>query len=179
MRMTINARNMELTDKLKEQIEKQVNKLNKYLHDDAEVQVKLSQAKGARNTAEITIIFDRNILRAEETTNEMSLSIDKVSDKIIRQIRRHRTKLEKKLRAGAFEVEAEPEVAVEEQITYDTEPVRIKTFTLRPMTVEDAIIQMDMLGHSFFLFYNSETNSTCVVYSRQDGRYGLLAPDNI
>lgn len=176
MRVSIIGKNLEITDKLREQISKQVNKLDKFLRDDAEVQVKLSQENALRNRAEITIEFGRHILRAEETNDDMYACIDKVSDKIVRQIRRHRTKIEKRLRTGAFEPEPiEAEDTEEETAAL----VRVKKFSVKPMAVEDAIAQMDMLGHSFFLFLNEETNTACVVYRREDGNYGLLEPENI
>lgn len=178
MRITMTGKNMQISDGLKDRIDKQIRKLDKFLHDDADVQVKLTPEKGTRNTAEITIIFDGTILRAEETTPDMYASIDLVTDKIVRQIRRHRTKLEKRLRVGAFDSPV-PEDAEPVEALSATEPVRVKRFTVKPMSTEDAIAQMDMLGHSFFLFLNDETNSACVVYRREDGGYGLLAPDNM
>ena len=119
------------------------------------------------------------ILRAEEVTNDMYASIDTAIDKMVRQIRRHRTKLEKGLRAGAFEPAAAEEVVPEDEVE-ETAPqlVRVKRFLVKPMDVEDAIAQMEMLGHNFFLFLNIDTESACVVYKRQDGGYGLLEPEN-
>ena len=98
---------------------------------------------------------------------------------MVRQIRRHRTKLEKGLRAGAFEPAAAEEVVPEDEVE-ETAPqlVRVKRFLVKPMDVEDAIAQMEMLGHNFFLFLNIDTESACVVYKRQDGGYGLLEPEN-
>lgn len=174
------GKNFEISDTLKTRINKQLGKLDKFLKDDTEVHVKLSQARGNRNTAEITILFDGTILRAEETTGDMYGSIDKAADIIERQIRRHRTKLEKRLRAGAFEADFLAEREVEEPSSeVENGIVRVKHFTLNPMTVEDAISQMDMLGHSFFLFLNEESGGANVVYRRQDGNYGLLSPDNV
>lgn len=175
MRTSITGKNMEISDSLKSHIEKKLAKLDKFVTDEEEIQVRLSQEKGKSNTVEITIAFDGAILRAEETTTDMYSSIDKAVDIILRQIRRHRTKLEKRLRAGAFEEEVPAETV---EAMEDILPVRTKRFSMKPMSVEDAITQMDMLGHTFFLFLNDETNSTCVVYKRQDGNYGLLEPEN-
>ncbi len=116
------------------------------------------------------------ILRAEEVSSDMYMSIDRAVDKLNRQIRRHRTKLEKRLRAGAFEpVADEPAEPEEEVANYNL--VRVKKFAIKPMHVDDAIAQMELLGHTFFLFMNEETDSMCVLYLRSDGGYGLLQPE--
>ena len=179
MKTIVSGKNVEISGGLGDWLNKKIEKLDKYLSDNIEVQVKLfSQVKQSSNVAEITIPLGGNILRVKETGADMYTCIDKAVDKIIRQIRRHRTKLDKqRLRAGAFE----PEMDVAE-VVVDDEPlhqlVRVKRFALKPMAVEDAIAQMEMLGHSFFLFLNDETQGACVVYRRDDGDYGLLSPEN-
>lgn len=178
MRIAVNGRNFEISDALQERIEKKVGKLDKYLRDDAEVQVRLSQEAKARNRAEITITLGSAILRAEEAGPDMYACIDKTMDKIVRQIRRHRTKLEKRLKVTASEIEKDIAPEEVEAVEDARELVRVKRFAVKPMTVEDAIAQMEMLGHSFFLFLNAETETTCVVYRREDGNYGLLMPEN-
>ena len=172
MKLNITGKNMEITDSLQERIQKKLGKLDKFLNESEEVNVRLSQEK-LRNTVEITINLGGDILRVEETSNDMYNSIDGANDKIVRQIRRHRTKLEKRLRVNAFqdEVPAEDE---EESV----ELVRVKRFAVKPMSVDDAIAQMEMLGHSFYLFLNAETDTTCVVYKREAGNYGLLESVN-
>jgi len=177
MHTIIVGKGYEVSDALKTRVDKQMGKLDKFLRDDTEVHVKLSQARGNRNTVEVTILFDGSILRAEETTGDMVASIDKAADIIMRQIRRHRTKLGKRLRVDA-DIVAHEEEPVEEA-EEENGLVRVKHFSLRPMTVEDAIVQMNMLGHSFFLFLNEENGATNVVYRRHDQNYGLLSPDNI
>ncbi len=174
MRIITSGKNVEITEALRERIEKKLSKLDRFLDESEEVQVRLSQQRGNRNTVEITIAFDGAILRAEETTPDMYGSIDRAVDIIVRQIRRHRTKLEKRLRIGAYE-EADA-AALEEAL--EATLVRTKKFMMKPMSVDDAIVQMDMLGHNFFMFLNEETGGTCVVYKRQDGNYGLLEPEN-
>jgi len=173
MRVSITGRNLDISDSWRAKIEKKVSKLDKYLRDDSEVQVRLTQERGTRNTAEITILLPGSILRAEETGPEMTASLDKVMDKIVRQIHRHRTKLEKRLRADAFEVPA-TEDEPEEVHTV----VRVKRFSVKPVSVEEAITQMEMLGHNFHLFLNEETGTYGVVYRRENGDYGLLEPKN-
>ncbi len=179
MRIAISGKNIEITDTLRARIEKKVGKLDKYLREDTDVQVKLSQERPNRNTAEITITLNGAILRVEETSPDMYASIDAVQDKIIRKIRRHRTKLEKRLRVDAFDFE-QADAALTEPEPEEGEHalVRVKRFAVKPMTVDDAIAQMEMLSHSFFLFLDAETGATCVVYRREDGNYGLLQPEN-
>ena len=106
MRTIVSGKNVEITEALGQRIEKKLSKLDRFLTEEEEVQVRLSQERGGRNTVEITIAFDGIILRAEETSSDMYGSIDKAVDIIVRQIRRHRTRLEKRLRAGAYEEEA-------------------------------------------------------------------------
>ena len=176
MRIVVTGKNFEITDALSERIDKKISKLERYMPEDKEVQVRLSQERGNRNIAEITISVGSVILRAEEISNDMYMSIDRAVDKLNRQIRRHRTKLEKRLRAGAFEGDDLPEEATPEEAP-DYNLVRVKKFSVKPMQVEDAIAQMELLGHSFFLFLNEETDSMCVLYVRADGGYGLLEPE--
>ena len=175
MILNINGRNMQITDSIRAHVEKKAAKLERFFRPDTEVQVRISQERGGRNIAEVTVALRGVILRAEEVTNDMYASIDTAIDKMVRQIRRHRTKLEKGLRAGAFEPAAAEEVVPEDEVE-ETAPqlVRVKRFLVKPMDVEDAIAQMEMLGHNFFLFLNIDTESACVVYKRQDGGYGLL-----
>lgn len=176
MRTAINGRNMEVTDSLRAYINKKIIKLDKYLRDDAEVQVRLSQESKARNSAEITITLGSAILRAEEVGVDLYACFDKTMDKIVRQIRRHRTKLERRLKVSAADIAAD--IEPDQRDDEAPELVRVKHFAVKPMSVEDAIAQMDMLGHSFFLFLDAETETNCVVYRRQDGNYGLLQPEN-
>ena len=175
MKFVYVGRDLEVTDALKDRTEKKLSKLSRYFQDDVEALIRLSQQRGGRNTAEITISVGSLLLRAEESTGDMYVSIDGAVDKLNRQIRRHRTKLEKRLRAGAFEPEEDAAPAPEEDENYRV--VRTKKFSVKPMTVEDAIAQMDLLGHNFYLFENSETDTMCVLYRRNDGDYGLLQPE--
>ncbi|MBR2572394.1 MAG: ribosome-associated translation inhibitor RaiA [Clostridia bacterium] len=175
MRVTINSINLEITEALRARIEKKIAKLDRFLAEDEEVRVRLKSENETRNSCEITIDFAGAMLRAEETGEDMYACIDKDMDKIVRQIRKHRTKLEKRLRAGAFE---RAEEAVPEEEEEPQRVVRTKRFAVKPMSVDDAIAQMEMLGHTFFLFLNDETGAACVVYKRESGDYGLLEPIN-
>lgn len=173
MRITINAKNMTVSDPIRDRIEKKLAKMNRYFSDEADVQVRLSQERGARNIAEVTLTLGGVMLRAEEVSNDMYVSVDRAMDKIDRQIHRHRTKLDKKVCAEALQPDREAVPAWEDM---PDELVRVKRFEVKPMSVEDAIAQMDMLGHSFFLFVNAETGITSVVYRRLDGKVGMLEP---
>ena len=163
-----------VSDSLKARAEKKLSKLDRYFNRDAEALIRFRQQRGGRNIAEITVSVNGLILRAEESSNDMYLSIDRAVDKLESQIRRYRTKMDKHLRDT---IEA-PEEAVEpvyEEAHYDV--VRVKKFAVKPMDVDDAITQMELLGHNFFLFTNAETETMNVLYRRNDGAYGLLVPE--
>lgn len=164
-----------VSDSLKARTEKKLSKLERYFSREPEAIVRFKQQKGGRNIAEITMSVNGLILRAEENSNDMYLSIDRAVDKLESQIRRYRTKMDKHLRearAEAVEPVVEP---VYEEANFDV--VRVKRFSVKPMDVEDAITQMELLGHNFFLFMNSETETMSVLYRRNDGSYGLLLPE--
>ena len=176
MRITMNGKNLTVTEDLKNRIEKKLGKMDRYFRQEVDATVRLTQEKNLRYIAEITITVGGIMLRAEETSDDIIKSADRAVDKIERQIRRHRTKLEKRLHEEVVIQPEEAEGPIEEE---SQELVRVKRFEMKPMTVEDAILQMDMLGHSFFLFQNSETGITSVVYRRNDGNIGMLEPTNI
>ena len=173
MKFVYTSKDMAVSDSLKSRVEKKLSKLERYFREEPEATIRFKVQKGARNIAEITVNAGGLILRAEESSNDMYLSIDHAVDKLESQIRRHRTKLEKRIRSSELEPVAELP-AFEEQ-NYDI--VRVKKFSVKPMSVEDAITQMELLGHDFFLFMNEESESMNVLYRRHDGTYGLLQPD--
>ena len=163
-----------VSDSLKARTEKKLSKLERYFTQEPESIVRFKQQRGGRNICEVTMSVNGLILRAEEDSNDMYLSIDRAVDKLESQIRRYRTKMGKQIR------EAKPEAAeavepVYEEANYDV--VRVKRFSVKPMDVEDAITQMELLGHNFFLFMNSENEKMNVLYRRNDGSYGLLIPE--
>ncbi len=175
MKLIITGKGFEVTDGLKERLEKKLSKLDKYFQEDAEAYVRFSQERGARNILEITISVGGLILRAEEVTGDMFTSIDGAVDKLSRQIRKHHTKLEKKLHVK-IDMAPEGDTSIEEEAAqYNI--VRTKRFPVKPMHVDDAIAQMELLDHVFFLFLNEETDTMCVLYRRKDGNYGLLQPE--
>ena len=174
MKFVYTSKDMAVSDSLKARVEKKLGKLERYFREEPEATVRFKMQKGARNIVEVTVNAGGVILRAEESSNDMYLSIDHAVDKLESQIRRHRTKLDKRIHVAEVEPAYE-EAPVYEEATYDV--VRTKKFPVKPMGVEDAITQMELLGHDFFLFLNEEVDTMCVLYRRADGSYGLLQPE--
>ena len=130
-----------------------------------------------RHIVEVTIPFNGVVIRAEESTDDMYASIDKVLDKLERQIHKHRTKLEKKIKSGAFKYE-KPLFSSEIELDERTpKVVKTKRFAVKPMSIEEAILQMELLDHDFFVFTNASTDEVNVLYTRKDGNYGLIEPE--
>jgi len=185
MDISINTRGVELTQKLQDHVERKTERLDRYMPNLVEVRVDLSSQNTRsaieRQVAQITVRDNRGtILRAEERNSDMFAAIDTVIDKLYRQIKRYRGKRIQKRRSGAIEeyVIGEP-LPFEEDIEFEEEEpsiVRRKSFALRPMVSEEAIEQMELLGHSFFVFFNVDEEAISVVYKRNDGNYGLLQP---
>lgn len=188
MEISINSHNVELTQRLRDHVEKKTARLDRYMPNLAEVHVDLSmqntRSAVERQAAQITIRDDRGtILRAEERDSDMFAAVDAVVDKLYRQIKRYRGKRIKGRRAGSSTVEemalGEPLPAEIEEVEIETESsiVRRKSFPLRSMSPEEAIEQMELLGHSFFVFFDVDQEMVNVVYKRHDGNYGLLQPE--
>ncbi|CAI8870134.1 MULTISPECIES: ribosome hibernation-promoting factor, HPF/YfiA family [Bacillus] len=177
MKFNIRGENIEVTPALKEYVEKKLSKLERYFDTFPEIKVNL-KVYSDKQRIEVTIPFTDLLLRAEETHSDMYAAIDLVVDKVERQIRKHKTKVNRKLREKGSPKTAfiltEPAVTLEEVKEDELELVRTKRFDLKPMDVEEAILQMAMLGHNFFVFTNADTNETNVVYGRKDGKYGLI-----
>ncbi len=173
MRITITGKNIEVSDYLKDLTLKKMSKLDRYFPADTAAQVTMAVEKN-RHIVEVTIPYAGGVIRGEEVTGDMYASIDNVIAKLERQIVRHRTKLEKNLKVDAFE-EPIPEYAEDE----DDGPkvVKVKRFSIKPMSEEEAILQMELVGHSFFVFMNAETNDINVLYKRNDGNLGLIEPE--
>ncbi|MHA6532728.1 ribosome hibernation-promoting factor, HPF/YfiA family [Paenibacillus sp. BAC0078] len=183
MQFSIRGQQIEVTDALRDYVDKKLSRLEKYFDapPTSEGYVTLGVVRGL-HTVEVTIPLAGVTLRAEDRSDDMYASIDAVVDKLERQIRKHKTKLNRKFRQeGSLKtlfVEGVPSsVAVEEQDYDDLEVVRNKRFTLKPMDVEEAILQMNMVGHNFFVFSNIDTSEVSVVYKRNDGKYGLIEQD--
>ncbi len=185
MNLEIHARNMELTTRLQNYVEKKTGRLDRYLPNLTEVRVDLAEQKARnavqRQVAQITVRDNRGtILRAEEQSNDMFAAVDAVIDKLYKQINRYRGKQQRRWRAGG-EVEetlGEPlPIETVEEEGDEQRIVRQKGFSLRPMLPDEAIDQMELLGHDFFVFFNAENESVNVVYRRKDENFGLLMPD--
>jgi putative sigma-54 modulation protein len=170
MRITITGKNMEVSEYLHDTIMKKLGKLDRYFKPETQANVMLSMQR-SRHIVEVTIPFDGVVIRAEDATGDMYASIDSVVDKLIRQITKHRTKLSKRLKADSF-----PANESYEDFSYG-KLVRHKQFSLKPMSVEEAIMQLELLGHEFFIFSNQDTERINVLYRRKDGNYGLLEPE--
>jgi ribosome hibernation promoting factor len=173
MRTTISGKNMVVTDGLRNVLEKKIQKLDKYFDSSTEAIATLSVEKD-RHILEVTIPINGNILRAEEATEDMYNTVDRVMEKLERQIRKHRTKIEKRMKSGAFKYD--PKEFVSEKDSEEPKIVKTKRFAMKPMPAEEAILQMELLGHNFFVFSNGETDEVNVVYKRKDGDYGLIEP---
>lgn len=182
MKFTFTEKRMQVSEDVRAYAEKKIGKLDRFFKSEADAAVTFSIERG-RYIAEVTIRNNGMFYRVSEITGDMYASIDSAAASIERQIRKNKTRLEKKLREGAFEREIKPEHAVvvsEEEP--ETEPefnvIRTKKFSVKPMTVEEAILQMNLLDHAFFVFKNEESEGAfSVVYKRKNGGYGLIESD--
>lgn len=181
MNFNIRGENIEVTPAIRSYVEKKVGKLERFFDEPLTSPVHVNlQVINKQQIIEITIPMTQLLLRGEETHTDMYAAIDLVVEKLERQIRKHKTKVNRKFRQEGslkymFTNELGNGVTVEEDED-ELEIVRTKRFSLKPMDAEEAILQMDMIGHSFFVFSNAVTNETNVVYLRKDGRYGLIEP---
>ena len=187
MQLILKGKNVEISDWLREYVEKKVNRLDRYLPDIHEARVELSVEKTRssqdRQVAQLTVRSNGVILRAEERTDDMFAAIDAVVDKMHRQIARYKGKRIARWR-GQGSARSEPgippldeeilEELVEEQ---ERRIVRVKRFAVAPMNEDEAIEQMELLGHDFFIFFNPDLGMLNVLYRRKDGNYGLLEPE--
>ena len=174
MRITITGRNLELTDGLKGAVEDKLGKLEKYFNPDTDIFVTLSVEK-ERQKIEVTILVKGNIIRSEQVSNDMYVSIDLVEEVIERQLKKYKKKIiSKHQNAASFKKEfIEKESDVDDEIRI----IRTKKFDMKPMYPDDACVQMELLGHDFFVFCNAETEKVNVVYKRKGNTYGLIEPE--
>lgn len=176
MRTVITGRKVNLKDNFKDLTEKKLSKFDKLFDGDAFATVTVTVEKN-RQTVEVTIKHEGMVYRAESTTHEMNESLDNVMEALLRQFRKHKTKLAKRLRKDSLE-DYLPDQKISnyvEEEKYDV--VKTKNFPVKPLDIDEAILQMNMIGHQFFMFRNQQTNEINVVYRRKDGNYGLLTPD--
>ena len=175
MKFTFTEKKVNLPRALHAYAEKKVGKLERYFKTDSEANLVFSVEKD-RNKVELTIRSGSTILRVSESTSDMFASVDAAVTSMERQLRKHKTRLEKRLRQDAFERTVDevstfvPDVVEESEF----EVIRTKKFSIKPMAVDEAILQMNLLGHSFYAFKNDATGAFAVVYKRNDGGYGLI-----
>lgn len=174
MRITITGRNLELTDGLRSAVEDKLGKLERYFNPDTDIFVTLSVEK-ERQKIEVTIPVKGNIIRSEQVSNDMYVSIDLVEEVIERQLKKYKKKIiSKQQNATSFKKEfIEKETDADDEIRI----IRTKKFDMKPMYPEDACVQMELLGHDFFVFCNAETETVNVVYKRKGNTYGLIEPE--
>lgn len=173
MKTTITAKKMQIPQNFSDHAQERIDKkLGKFFGDDANAKVVISELKN-QIVLELTVKYNSMIYRAERSAEDKNVALDDAIDKIIRQIRRNKTKIEKKLKDTAFKQQFADNVP--ENDDYDV--IRHKKFTMRPMTEDEAILQMNMLGHNFFMFTNANTGDVNVVYKRTEGNYAVLEPE--
>ena len=177
MKISITSRKVNLRDNFKERVEKKLSKFNRIFDEDAQANVTVTLEKN-RQTVEITIRQNGMVYRAEQTAEEMNDALDAVIDVLGRQIRKNKCRLEKKMRAAVLDdFLAQEELEEDDMEEKEYEVVRSKRFPVKPLDVEEAILQMNMVGHQFYMYRNAETGEINVVYRRKDGTYGLLEPE--
>lgn len=174
MKVIVSGKNLHVRDELKETLSEKLSKFDKFFNNDIEAFATLSHIKD-QQVVEVTIPLKHGvILRAEETSDNMLTSIDRVVDRLAKQMKKHKTGLEKRYRKHdtiRFEYIPEPEEHYEPK-----KIVKAKKFPVKPMDPEEAVLQMQMLNHDFFVFLNADTEEVNVVYNRKDGQFGLIEP---
>ncbi|MBQ8209240.1 MAG: ribosome-associated translation inhibitor RaiA [Clostridia bacterium] len=172
MNITIIGRKCTPRESFKERAEKKLAKVDKFFAAEADAKITATVEKSYQ-TVEITVNSDGMVFRAQERAENLNDALDKCVDNLVRRIRKNKTRLEKRLRSDAFD--SFPE---QEDIAEDTfEVVRTKAVAVKPQSVEEAILQMNLLGHEFYMFRNAATDAISLVYKRKDGGYGLIEPD--
>ena len=188
MQLTVHGRHLEVTDWIRQYIDKKVNRLERYLPQIQEMRAELTQsetrAAADRYRAQITVWANGQILRAEESTSDIFASIDAVIDKMANQLQRFKGRRYESRRRASAAASMEAELNALTPAAEDEEPetgldgaiIRHKQFVIEPMNEEEALEQMEMLGHDFFVFFNPDVNAVNVIYRRRDGNYGVLQP---
>jgi putative sigma-54 modulation protein len=187
MQIIVKGKNLEIPDSLKNYAEEKVKKLTKYFDTIKEIQIEFSLEKSPNTEknkkVEVIIKAPKKTIMAEEISFDMYASIDEVLEKLERQLKKHKEKLRKHLDKSVLrktrleKIKESKEILISEEEREFPEIVKVKNFLLKPMDPEEAINQMELLGHTFFVFLNSETDTINVVYKRKDGKYGLIQPE--
>ena len=173
MKITVWGKQMNVRESLEALIRKKLHKFDKFFGDDTEAAVTCKVRKDAK-IIEITILYGSTVFRAEAESDTFITALDRAAEGLERQIRKNKTRLEKQMRSGAFVIEADDDDEFEEEDEFE---IRTKTYPPKPMSAKEAILQMNLLGHAFFVFFDDESEETCVVYKRKDGGYGLIVPE--
>ena len=177
MKINVIGRQMTVYEDMKDLINKKLSKFDKYFYGECEATATLSCKHNQKNM-EITISTANTLFRSEVGAESFRDALDECIENIIRQIRKNKTKLAKKLRETSVTFTAPEPIADEEDVADDEQIIiRTKSFPVKPMSPEEAVLQMNLLGHQFFVFIDDQLNKTCVVYQRKDGAYGMIIPE--
>lgn len=175
MQIVVRGKNIKVTDALRKYVEKRLTKLDKYFNNFGEAQVTLSVER-ENHRIEVTIPVNGMILRGEEATHDMYAAVDMVVEKLEKQVERYKKRFNRRARnSGAAQVETAEEKG---EASEENSVVRVKRFPMKPMNIDEAIMQINLLGHSFFVFTNAETEAVNVLYRRKDGNFGLIEPES-
>lgn len=172
MKISIYGKQMTLRESLKALVEKKLAKFDKFFGDDTEAFVTCKTRKGTK-IIEITINYNGTVFRCEDEGETFMTALDRAVEGLERQIRKNKTRIEKNLKRGAFVIGEEDDDEYVEEGEFE---IRVKTFPLKPMSPEEAILQMNLIGHSFYAFTDDKSGEVCVVYKRKAGSYGLIVP---
>ena len=173
MKISIYGKQMTVRESLKALVEKKLAKFDKFFGDDTAALVTCKTRKGTK-IIEITINYNGTVFRCEDEGETFMTALDRAVEGLERQIRKNKTRIEKNLKRGAFVIGEEDDDEYVEEGEFE---IRVKTFPFRPMTAEEAILQMNLIGHSFFAFSDADSGKVCVVYKRKEGSYGLIVPE--
>ena len=174
MSITVRGKQLEVTPAIKDYVNKHIGRITRYFDNHGDITVSLSAHKG-QQAVEVTVNMHGFVLRGEEISSDLYVSIDRVVEKLERQVRKHKTKLEKRYRGAGFK--SDISVPDEEQHLQEFSVVKSKRFSFKPMSVDEAIMQMDLLHHDFFVFTNADNEDVNIVYRRKDGKYGIIEPE--
>lgn len=172
MKYNIRGDKMVITEAIKDYAENKLGRLEKYIKDDSVTANVLAKVRGNSQIVEVTIPTSKFILRSEEENDDLYAAIDLVTDKLERQIRKNKTRLNKNIKEPVKEFNFDFDIDDDEDS--DEKIVKRKNVEMKPMDEEEAILEMELLGHNFFVYKDMDTNKTCVLYKRKDGNYGLI-----
>ena len=173
MKLNVYGKQMTVRESLKIAIEKKLQKFDKFFGEETEAFVTCKVRKGVK-IIEITVNYNGTTFRSEEESETFITALDRATEGLERQIRKNTTRVEKMVKRGAFVITEEDDDEYVEEGEFD---IRVKTFPFKPMTAEEAILQMNLIGHSFYAFTDSDSGEVCVVYKRKEGSYGLIVPE--